>query len=135
MTRAANGKRGEVSLTLDGKDYVLRPSFEAILEIEDATGKGLVEIVRAALQQRLTISEIGTVTAALMRAWGREVDDLGAKAASADKVARLIFECDNGAAAVQAAIAQLLTIAAGGGVTASGEVKAATRKKATPAAA
>lgn len=135
MTRPANAQRGEVTLSLDGKDYVLRPSFEAILEIETETGKGLIAIVRDALQQRLTIAETGTITAALMRAWGREVDDLGAKNASGEKVARLIFECDNGAAAVQAALAQLLTIAAGGGVTASGEVKAATKTKATRAAA
>lgn len=36
-----NKHRGEMVMKLDGREYVLRPSFGVIAEIEDATGKSI----------------------------------------------------------------------------------------------
>jgi hypothetical protein len=40
----ANKARGEMDLILGGERYTMRPSFEAIAEIEDLTGKGLLAL-------------------------------------------------------------------------------------------
>ena len=49
----ANRKRGEVTLELGGKTYVLVPSFGAVCEIEDKTGANLLNLGR-----RLELAEI-----------------------------------------------------------------------------
>jgi hypothetical protein len=38
---AANEERGEVSLSLEGIDYVMRPSFTAIQAIERKVGRSM----------------------------------------------------------------------------------------------
>lgn len=40
-----NKGRGEVELTVDGRTYVLRPAFETLSAIEDATDKGVGELI------------------------------------------------------------------------------------------
>lgn len=58
---AVNAARGEVSLEMDGKEYVLRPEFETMLKIEDATGKGAMQMLRHGGDDLLTFREITTI--------------------------------------------------------------------------
>ena len=41
----ANKQRGEVEVRLGGRTWTMRPTFQAIAEIEDRTGLGMVELV------------------------------------------------------------------------------------------
>lgn len=43
---SANPHRGEVEVTLGGKSYVLRPTFEAMAAIERVTGTRLLPLAR-----------------------------------------------------------------------------------------
>lgn len=44
----ANKSAGEIDISIDGKDYTLRPSFAAILEFEEKAGITVFEAMRAA---------------------------------------------------------------------------------------
>ncbi|MHA1835998.1 MAG: gene transfer agent family protein [Candidatus Odinarchaeia archaeon] len=41
----ANSQRGEVSIKLSGETYIMRPSFEALCELEDVLGTTLPQLV------------------------------------------------------------------------------------------
>lgn len=125
--RGANEERGELALVLDGQDMVLRPSHEAIRAFEAATGKGLLQLAREAMDGTLTLSETAQVACECIRAWGREEKNLGFAGSRADRIALLIMESDGGLFKAMATIAALLSLAATGGCTATGEVKPATR--------
>jgi hypothetical protein len=131
----ANGKRGEISLKLQGEDYTLRPSYEAIQAIEDQTGKGLIDLSRDALNGRLTSREAQTIVCECVKAWGRASDDnsaalqKGAAHVSPARIGELMFEEKDGITGAMAAVATVLAVAATGGYTAKGEVKAETATK------
>lgn len=40
-----NEKRGEIELKINGRDYVMRPTFEALIEIESETQKSFVKLI------------------------------------------------------------------------------------------
>lgn len=54
---APNPSRGEVGITLNGADYVLRPTFDVIKRIEKRAGRNLLAILR----DMSTPSTIGVV--------------------------------------------------------------------------
>jgi hypothetical protein len=126
---AANKARGEVTLTLDGQEFVLRPSYEAIQQFEQQTGKGVFELARAALDGKLTATDMATVATECIRAWGRQTEDTSAKGANSTRIGEMMAEADGGWIAALNAIGELLANAAMGGYTAKGEVKAETAKK------
>ena len=131
--------RGEVTVHLDGCDFGIRPSFEAIEAVEKKLGKGLGLVFFEAANGRTTLSELAVIVCEFINAWGRAqqaagVDDAvtrGAAGANADRVKRLIYEAgfDNVIGRVQVVLLGAVT----GGVTASGEWKPATVTE-TPAA-
>lgn len=123
MTGTPNETRGEVALNFDGKDYVLRPTFEALEEIETKTGRGLVELAIRGRALELKLSEMAVIAAACIRAWGRAINDMGGREVTDKGIARAIV--DKGVAASMVAITSVLTGAISGGYTASGEVRAA----------
>lgn len=135
MTEGGNETRGEVTVQLGGETFGLRPSWEAIQTFEAATGKGVLQLAREADAAALTSSEVAQITCACMRAWGVENGVEGAARANPRKVAQLIQEAEGGFVVALGTIRAVLIAAATGGYTASGEVKAATTKTATPAAA
>ena len=45
---SANAVRGEVDLDLGGVTFTLRPSYDAVVACEDATGRSLTEMALAA---------------------------------------------------------------------------------------
>jgi len=119
----ANETRGEISLELDGTEYVLRPSYQAIQAIEKKTGKGLIALARDAAGADLTLSETAIVASECIRAHGRAVDDKMMAAVSPERIGELILEADDGVAMALGRISVLLGLAATGGYTAQGELK------------
>lgn len=76
---AANPHRGEVTARLrtqrypDGKDFVLRPTFEALSQIETLHGgKPLLDVIKAL--SRHSVVSVGICLTALLRAGGTEID-------------------------------------------------------------
>lgn len=116
----ANPHRGEHLLQLAGVTYKLRPSYEAIIEMEEATGLSLTELTGKADRHGLKVPEVAKIAAALIR--GGAEDPL-TRAVSADLLGPQIYE--QGVISVVIRVTLCLSDAVGGGRTASGEVKAA----------
>lgn len=122
---SANPERGEAAIELDGVEYVLRPSYEAIQTIEDALGKGVVKLGREALDGALTSRETAVIATEFIRAWGRETSNTGAAHANPDKIGRLLYTMESGGTTnALAIVAAVLVMAATGGFTPEGELKA-----------
>ena len=116
----ANKYRGEHTLELAGKTYKLRPSYDAIVEMEDATGHSLMELTLKADGQRLRLPQAAAVSVALIKAGA--TDPLTA-AVSAERIGQLIYE--EGLVKVVIRLTLCLNDAVTGGRSALGEVKAA----------
>lgn len=114
---------GQLSVQLDA-EYKLRPSRQAISNIERVLGKSLPQLAVGAGSMALTVNELGVCIAELMQAYGRSDADAGSeyKGAKAERCADLIYE--NGPVDVSRRLAVLFTGALTGGYTASGEPKA-----------
>lgn len=121
---SANKHRGEVSITLGGKEYTLRPSFEAIADIEERTGRGTVALTRLAASGDIGVGRAAIILHALMTAGGHKVDlkDVGS----------MILEA--GIVSVLPAIMVVLGNVLAGG-TEPGESAAAAGKTKSPSAA
>jgi len=131
---AANALRGEVDLVLEGQSFVLRPSYTAIIAMEQKTGLPLINLAQLAEQGALTQEAQAIVVTELVRAWGREavLDEYApasekaalasAKHANVDSIGLLLF--DVGVLAVQPRIQIVLGLALTGGCLPSGEPKA-----------
>ena len=117
--------RGEVTLPLDGQEYQLRPSREAIMNIERSLGRSLFELTDAARSHSLSIEEMAAITAEMMRAYARSHPDdpllSSYQGAKPERLAELIFEA--GPMMIQPRITVVLLSALTGGVDASGEAK------------
>jgi hypothetical protein len=50
----ANQEKGEVGVTVGGKSYTLRPTFDSLCELEDLVGKPLHELIDGIQQGRLS---------------------------------------------------------------------------------
>jgi hypothetical protein len=68
----ANKHRGEVEVRLAGKPYVMAPTWEAIAEIEQSTGRGIVELANRFIQQRYGLVEMAAVVFAGIKAGDNE---------------------------------------------------------------
>jgi len=100
----ANRLRGEVAIRLGGRDYVLRPTFQALCEIETRTGQGIVALARRTAAGDVGVTETAAIVTAGLRAAGEP--------AAFDTVGRLILE--TGLAACVPAVTAFLTAALGG---------------------
>ena len=116
----ANANRGEHALTLGRKTYRLRPSYAAIVAIEEELGRSATELLRAANGMALTFSELGVIAAELIRAGAEEADEM-TRNVSAERIGEMIFE--EGRASADIALTVALAAAVSGGRTASGEAK------------
>lgn len=117
--------RGQIAVELDGTQFTLRPSFEAILEAEKQTGLNLYELATLAANSRMSIDQIAIVVAATMRAHGKANPEDPLKSsyvgAKAETLAPMIYEACS--SRVMGRVAVLLAGAVMGGYTASGEAK------------
>ena len=80
----ANKARGEVKLELGGEIYVLRPTFGAVCEIEDAIGTNLFDIGRKLERAEITAQELVKLTHACIVQSGTSIEQ--------DKLGELIVE-------------------------------------------
>ncbi|CAN5368418.1 hypothetical protein BH10PSE14_BH10PSE14_04340 [soil metagenome] len=118
---SANAQRGEHILKLSGVDYLLRPSHQAIVAIEEQTGATLLTLVRDGNVGALSQGDLGIIAAQLIRA-GAKADDELTRNVGADRLAQMIYE--HGVASATIRLTLCLADAANGGRTASGEAKA-----------
>ena len=81
--------RGEITLTLDGEDYTLRPTFDAIRAIETGLGVNLLPLVMRMQNQDVGVRDAAVFVTACARAGGHEVSEseIGARLMGADLVA------------------------------------------------
>ncbi len=121
---------GEMELELEGVTYLLRPSREAIQQVERQTGRSLMELGQSAREGRLMLGEISVIVAEFCRAWGREATgpapDANQQAAASfkpDTLADLLYEA--GVTQLNARLAVVLTGALTGGYDARGKARAA----------
>ena len=122
----ANEDRGELAVTLDGTRMVLRPTFEALSEVEQTLDRGLVDLARDALGARLKLADTAQIVGAFVRAWGRAVENKNAAGANAGRIARLIVDSDGGLYEVLKTVAKVLSVAVTGGYNSAGELKPST---------
>lgn len=71
----ANGNelRGEVRVTIEGVDYVLRPVFQALVSIEGRLGIGIMDLIRRGLLGRPHLRDLAAVMSETSLAAGREI--------------------------------------------------------------
>lgn len=119
--------RGHISVPLDGEQFVLRPSFEAIKAIEEITGKDHSQLAHEAVQQRLSYTDMGIICAEMMKAHGKANPDDPMKSsyigAKPEKIEKLIYETGKTKVAVRLAV--VLVASLSGGYTREGELTAA----------
>lgn len=60
MTILANAHRGESTITISGKDHILRPSFTALVAAEEELGS-LFEMVERASAGNLRVTEMAAL--------------------------------------------------------------------------
>lgn len=116
-----NAERGEATIELDGREWVLRPTFEAIQAIEKGTGRSLVELATGNVQGGLTTRETALIVTLLIRAWGKaEGDDIAARVNEA-RVGQLIYASEGGYMLAAVKLMALLPRALRGGYDAEGK--------------
>jgi hypothetical protein len=115
---------GEIDLELEGVAYRLRPTFEAVREIEKGTGRNLFDLVRQVEQGGLTFDDIGIIVAACIRAEAKASGDGALAMIRPQRAAELVYAEDGGALlAIRTAIHPLLFGALTGGFSAAGEAQ------------
>lgn len=132
--------QGQLTIELDGAEYVLRPSRQAISNIEKAIGRarglngpvGLAQLAMQCSSFALSVEELGICVAEMMRAHATHNPEASAdyRGAKPEKCADLIYE--GGELTLAPRIGAILTYAMAGGYTASGEVRAIGTKTTEP---
>ncbi|MEH3107152.1 MAG: GTA-gp10 family protein [Sphingomonas fennica] len=118
---AANPIRGEVDITLDGQAFVLRPSFEACVAMEQQTGRSLLELAMAADGSALSLDHQAIIVTECVKAWGKATENTAARGVSKARIGELIHGV--GVIAVLPRIALVLSAAVTGGVHLDGSPK------------
>lgn len=116
-----NEVRGEFALELDGVEYGLRPTHEALEAIEGKLGTSALKLARAALTGDLTLGQMGTIVAECVRAWGRQTGD-AANANVGEKALKPLIQ-QAGMLETSQKLQAVLSLAVTGGVTPEGEAK------------
>ncbi len=80
-----NKARGEITLSLGGRDWVLRPTFQALCEIESALGEGLIALVRRLAQGSVGVRDVAVIVHAGIKAADK-------KPPSYDTVGEMVIE-------------------------------------------
>lgn len=125
-TRPAVDDRGESVLILGGETMGLRPSYEAIEEIEMTLDRGLVDLARDAIDLKLKMGAVAQIVCALVRAFGRATDDKNLAGANPKRIGRLIMGSDGGLLIAQKQVSGVLSVAVTGGYDAEGNPKPTT---------
>lgn len=117
----ANEIRGEVDLELEGERFVLRPSYTALIEMEKATGHGLMALAGMAADGELTLTQAAKIVTLMIRAWGKATQNSRVQAVSEERIGELLFEY--GLMRVNLRLFKVLGLAATGGCRSDGTPK------------
>lgn len=79
-----NAARGEVPIKLDGKDFILRPTYQAIAEMEASSGLSVVTLTRLIASGRIKMIDLAAVICAGLKAGGAP--------ATIEKAGELVFK-------------------------------------------
>ncbi|HWU03172.1 MAG TPA: GTA-gp10 family protein [Novosphingobium sp.] len=120
---AANAVRGEVTLTLGGTAYRLRPTVAAALAIEDALGGSMLALCQRAGAVAIGYRDLGIIAGAFIRA-GAAPDDKLTAHISDEVLADLIYA--EGQVKVLAILSAVMANVVNGGYTPQGEPRAVT---------
>ena len=118
----ANQQRGEFAIRLHGVEYGMRPTYDAVQAFEGADGMQLTQMAVAATRGGLSVRVCALIVTECVRAWGKANDDVAARGFQADTVAPILLS--EGIADVQLVLADMLFLAATGGLTIEGKRKA-----------
>lgn len=128
--------RGHITVPLDGVEFTLRPSFEAISQIERLTGKSHERLAHDSIQQNLSYGELALICCEMMKAHAKAnpKDPMRSSYSGAkpEKLEKLIYAA--GKVRINVRVTVVLTAALSGGYTAEGEVVATETSEAIPAA-
>lgn len=103
---SANKHRGEVTITLAGQQYVIRPTFQVIAAIEQATGKSLMAIAMAWGRNDVSLHEVAIIVHTAIRLQHQTRMTLG-------QVGDAIFDAGLGPVVME--LLDFVTAAVGGG--------------------
>lgn len=127
VDQVPNLERGEVSITLDGKTFVMRPTPDAVSKIEARNGRGLRATLLRFVRSDYTLDELTSIVFEGLKAAGEP--------AVYDKTRELIYK--TGYDVVAVGVYQFIVNATTGGRqegAESGEAKAAGTTTSTTAA-
>lgn len=82
----ANKYRGEVNITLAGEKYVLRPTFEALCELEERAGEPILSIMSGMQDGKIRLKDMALII------WSGMYGYDAASAPSIDTVGAMILE-------------------------------------------
>ncbi len=105
-----NKVRGEVPVTLGGKQFAMRPTFAAMCEIEQATGMGIIGLVRRYRNLEFGFQDTAAIVTAGVRAGG-------APEVTIEKVGEMMMEgglIEGGLDTYARPVVQFLALALGG---------------------
>mgnify|MGYP000853898188 FL=1 len=113
VSPGANAHRGETEIALGGTTYVLRPTFEALVEIERQVGKPVLALINESQAQGLPLDVLAVVVTECLRAHGRETGDRSMQHFNKPRIADLIYQ--EGLVRVLPAVMAVLVAAVVGG--------------------
>ncbi len=123
---AANEQRGEFDIVLEGVTYGMRPGWEAIEAFETSTGRPVQQLAAMARAGGLSLSAAATIVTECIKGWGRNRGDETVRGFQAENIKPLLVEA--GLMVVNTRLSLMLFMAATGGLTSSGEIKAVPKK-------
>lgn len=112
-----------LTVELDGIEYPLRPSFEALTAIERQTDASIMVHSRAAAMGTLSTSSLAAIVAECIKAEGRHMKDDALVGVNAKRIGELIYETPGGTKIVMQRVLVLLMMATTGHYTAQGDIK------------
>lgn len=116
----ANPERGEVVIMIRGEEHVLRPTWQAICEMEEGTKKPIMQLFTDFSTGRFSAHDLCIVLAA-------SLSGAGAQGITYNKVGEIIMELGLGNNELLAALGKVIRSALEGGIM-PGESKALDRK-------
>lgn len=101
-----NPYRGEVTFTLAGKDYVVRPTFQLIAQVETAMGMGVIQTLRRLAGMEFTASELVALVHMAVRTAGCRL--------KREEVGELVVGHEDGFIVYMEPVSKLLSMALAG---------------------
>jgi hypothetical protein len=112
-----NAERGEVRIVLDGEARVMRPTFQALAEIEAGTGQKFVPLAVAFGRAQIGVTDLAVIVASGLKAGGMAD-------AKVPKVGEMLIRAGIWTDAVIVPVKQFFDNALNGGGSEPGEAKA-----------